>query len=445
MSTNTSLQKTLGIWLISGITFFWLVGVIASGLVVRHEMSEVFDSALEETAQRILPLAVVDILNRESDVGNQRAPALQNHDEYLTYVVRDQNGNVLLQSHDVDINIFSPQPRNGFFESSTHRFYGASAVSDTIYIEIAEPIAHRQQAVLEATFALLLPLALLIPVSLFAVWWTIKWSLRRVLILQQSIETRGSGDLSPVIVDRLPQEFEPIVTEVNRLLDRLRRSLDAERSFTANSAHELRTPLATALAKLQRMKSQAQDAKVKSQATEIEGSLRDLSRLSEKLLELAKAEGGGAISEKPTDLLPILKMIVNDFRHQAPDQLLLDIHHNALESRLDPDAFAILVRNLLENALRHGDEGEPVLIELTDDGVLRVTNACPVLPPETLATLRNRFVRSNTKTVGSGIGLAIVEAIANGAGAKLSLNSPANGRNDGFEAAINISVLSAEN
>ena len=441
MTTKSSLQKTLGTWLTSGIVVLWLLGVGAAGLIAQYEMNEVFDSALAETAQRILPLAVTEILNRESDTGHQRAPTLKDHDEYLTYLVRKPSGELLLQSHDVDPDIFGPRPREGFSETATHRFYGASAVSDTIYIEVAEPLAHRRAAVLETSLALLIPLLLLIPVSLLGVWWVIKRSLRKVVILQQSIEARGGGDLSSVVIDHLPQEFEPIMISVNRLLERLRRALDAERSFTANSAHELRTPLATALAKLQRLNTETQDVRVKMQAGEIEESLHTLSRLSEKLLELAKAEGGGALSENYNDLVPILQMIANDCERKAPGRLRLNLPGHSVTSLLDPDAFAILVRNLIENALRHGAANQPVNISLTDEGTLRVVNEGGVVPPETLALLRKRFVRSDTKTLGSGIGLAIVEAIASGAGITLNLRSPAPGQSEGFEAELNIVVV----
>lgn len=441
MSIKTSLHKTLGTWLTLGVTLLWLVGVIASGLVARHEMNEVFDSALAETAQRILPLAVTDILNREGDPGLERALALKEHDEYLTYLVRDRSGRLLLQSHDADPQVFGAIPREGFSETLTHRIYGESAVSETLYIEVAEPLDHRRKAVLETSLALLLPLIFLIPISLVGVWWVIKRSLRRVVLLQQSIEVRGGGNLSPVAVERLPEEFEPIMVSVNRLLERLRRALEAERSFTANSAHELRTPLATALAKLQRLKKETQDSGVKARAGEIEESLRTLSRLSEKLLELAKAEGGGALSEHRHNLVPILRMVTSDYDHEAPGRLVLSLPDDDVMSLLDLDAFAILVRNLIENALRHGADNQPVNISLTDDGILRVVNRGEAVSPEKLAVLRNRFVRSNTKTVGSGIGLAIVEAIASGAGITFTLRSPASGQTGGFEAEINVVVV----
>ncbi|WP_417515097.1 ATP-binding protein [Marinobacter sp.] len=445
MTTKTSLHKTLGMWLTIGVTLLWLLGVSASALVARHEMNEVFDSALAETAQRILPLAVTDILNRETDAGHQRAPALKDHDEYLTYLVRSASGELLLQSHDVDPDIFGSLPSEGFSETSTHRFYGASAVSDTIYIEVAEPLAHRREAVLETSLALLIPLLLLIPVSLLGVWWVIKLSLRRVVLLQQSIEARGGGDLSPVGVERLPKEFEPIAIAVNRLLERLRRALEAERSFTTNSAHELRTPLATALAKLQRLKAEVESSSAGLQAREIEESLRTLSRLSEKLLELAKAEGGSALSENHSDLVPIAKMIVNDFERIAPGRLGLHLPEDSVESLLDPDAFAILLRNLIENALRHGAADQPIDISLTGEGTLRVINRGEIVPPEKLVLLRNRFMRSNSTIPGSGIGLAIAEAIASGAGITLNLRSPAASQTDGFEAELNVAVIRAGN
>ncbi|WP_417566162.1 ATP-binding protein [Marinobacter sp.] len=438
MTSRTSLQKSLGIGLTLGITVLWLLGVTASGLVAQHEMNEVFDSALEETAQRILPLAVTDILSRENGTGNQTAPAMKAHDEYLTYLVRDQEGNRLLQSHDADPRVFGTLPREGFSNTATHRIYGASAVSDTIYIEVAEPLAHRREAALEAGLALLLPLIFLVPISLLGVWWIVRFSLRKVVEFQQSIESRGAGDLSPVAEDRLPKEFEPIAVAVNRLLERLHRALDAERSFTANSAHELRTPLATALAKVQRLKTQVQSHQLKNNVAEIEDALHSLSMLSGKLLELAKAEGGGAISQDQHNLVPILAMIVADFEGQVPGRIILNLPEREVNSFLDPDAFAILVRNLIENALKHGSDNQPVEVCMTDDGTLRVCNGGDIVPPGQLALIRSRFARSKTDATGSGLGLAIADAIATGAGIALHLRSPATGRQDGFEAELNV-------
>ena len=109
-----------------------------------------------------------------------------------------------------------------------------------------------------------------------------------------------------------------------------------------------------------------------------------------------------------------------------------------MNSLLDPDAFAILVRNLIENALRHGAHKQPVEVSMASDGTLRICNGGNIVPPEQLALLRNRFARSKTDAAGSGLGLAIADAIATGAGITLYLRSPATGRQDGFEVELNV-------
>jgi two-component system OmpR family sensor kinase len=269
---------------------------------------------------------------------------------------------------------------------------------------------------------------------LIGIWWFVRASLRSVRSYRDAIESKGAGDLSPVHTEQLPPEIEPIAVGVNRLLERLRRALEAERSFTANSAHELRTPLATALAQVQRLKREAPAGPLREKTREIEKSLRGLSKLSEKIMQLAKAEGGSLLSEKPQDLVPVLALVVEELRYHAEVPIDLDSpEHRQVLSMIDPDAFAILARNLIDNALKHGTSERPVEISLSD-GVLRVANAGPVVPSEMLERIRHPFVRSSPDTPGSGLGLAIAEEIASGVGATLLLHSPATGRSDGFEA-----------
>lgn len=435
-----SLQRRLGVGLALGVTVLWLVAMAAAGYVVRHELDEAFDSALQETAQRLLPLAVEDILEREDRVEGRRVTALGKHDEFLTYVVRDRAGRVLLQSHDADPAHFPMPPTVGFRDTATHRLYGEAAVSGTVVLEVAEPLVHRREAAFEASVALFLPLLFLVPVSLLGVWWFVRRSMRPVLAFAAEIESRGDGDLSPVAAAALPTEIGPIADAVNRLMDRLRRALAAERSFTANSAHELRTPIAATLAQTQRLIAEAPDGPARERARQIEASLHRLARLAEKLLQLAKAEGGGLLSETPGDLAPVLAHVVDEFR-RGPDAgarlRFAGAPAGALVSRLDPDAFAISMRNLIENALIHGRADAPVEIAASV-GVVRVANAGPVVGADVLARLKGRFERGATGARGAGLGLAIAEAIASGAGGRLDLLSPATGKDDGFEAVLHL-------
>jgi len=137
MKSSSSLQKRLGLGLTLGMTLLWLGATVGAWLVVQHELNEAFDSALVETAQRILPLAVLEISNREAPREAQHIPTLKMHKEYLTYLVRDAQGEILMQSHDANPKIFNKQPREGFSTTEKYRLYGASALRETLFIEIA--------------------------------------------------------------------------------------------------------------------------------------------------------------------------------------------------------------------------------------------------------------------------------------------------------------------
>ncbi|HWL27582.1 MAG TPA: HAMP domain-containing sensor histidine kinase [Burkholderiaceae bacterium] len=437
MKSTISLQKHLVYGLTLGITLLWLVAAGLSGLAVQHELNETFDNAMQETAQRILPLAVLDILNREDPVAPQRVASLSAQQGGYSYVVRDGQGNTQLQSLGADPAVFDPGPIQGFRTTATHRLFGASALSDTIFMQIAEPLAHRREAAWESGIALLLPVLLLIPVTLLGVWLFVRFSLRSMRHYRQAIEARGAGDLSSIRVDKLPTEMSPVADAVNRLLERLTHALEAERRFTANSAHELRTPLATALAQAQRLRREAPDGPLRVRAVHIEASLKELARLSEKLLQLAKAEGGGLLSETPQDLVALLGHVVEEQRRDR--DVVINVTSppaGTVLSSIDPDAFAILVRNLIENAAKHGSEGTTIEVSLSSTACLRVANAGAVVPAEDLARLSQRFVRGGTPAPGFGLGLAIVSTIAAGVGATLTLASPSAGRSDGFEASV---------
>jgi two-component system OmpR family sensor kinase len=235
----------------------------------------------------------------------------------------------------------------------------------------------------------------------------------------------------------MPTEIEPIADAVNDLMQRLDRALSAERSFTANSAHELRTPIAAALAQTQRLIAEAQGTPIEQRVRNVETTLQTLVRLSEKLMQLARAEGARVLTDIPQDLRPVLQLVVDDVRRIArSNELALTLPDQPVLSCIDQDAFAILARNLIENAVKHGTDATAVRITLTSGGTLSVRNRAPIVPSEMLVRLRQPFERGSTTAKGSGLGLAIVHAIAQAAGAQLTLDSPAAGMPDGFEAVV---------
>lgn len=434
-----SLQRRLALALTGGVMALWLLATVAAGLLLRREIDEVFDSALQEVVQRVLPLAYLEILDRDADIdrGAQSIASTGAHREYITYVVRDEAGRGLLQSHDADLTQFPPNPAHGFSDGPSSRLYTEVAVSGTIIVTAAERPGHRQKAVRDAIKMLAWPLILLLPLGIAGTWVLVAITLRPVAAFRHEIEARGSGHLAPVSGAHLPSEIAPVAAAVNALMARLRRALDAERSFTANSAHELRTPVAAALAQTQRLKAELPEGAARARTVEIEIALKRLARLSEKLLQLARAEGAGLIGETPQDLVPALRLVLHDLEAEGGVEVALPTG-GRLVSTLDMDAFAILARNLIENALKHGDASRPVRVALTDEGRFSVVSPGPILTPEIIAGMTQRFVRGATRADGAGLGLSIVQAIARGVGGEIAFISPASGQSDGLEVRVQL-------
>lgn len=432
-----SLRRRLGIGLTLGVAALWFAASVVAGLLLKRETDEVFDSALQEVAQRILPLAYAEVLARYADATTQHMAPVGQHREYITYVVRDAAGRALLQSSDAERMNIPHGLAPGFHTTDRLRTYTETAVKGTLVITTAEELLHRRAAVLRAIAALVWPLAALVPIVAAGVWLAVRLAFRPVVSFRAALEARGRGNLMPVAAEGLHEEMAPVAASVNALIARLRGVLEAERSFTANSAHELRTPVAAALAQAQRLIVELPDGSRRERARAIEASLRRLARLAEKLLQLAKAEGGGLFAQSAAPLEPVLRLVVDELRRQAEfgDRIALSVTEEDAQSDLDADAFAILARNLIENGLRHGDPDQPVSVLLTP-GLFEVSNHGPVVPPDRLDALTRPFERGPTGAQGSGLGLAIAAAICRGAGLSLTLASPIPGRTDGFRASV---------
>ena len=435
-----SLGRRLALGLALAVTVSWLVATAIAGFVLRHEIDEVFDSALQEVAQRILPLAYSELLAREADDPPQHLPSIGSHREYVTYVVRDETGRDLLQSSDADPAAIPKDVPVGFATVGDLRLYTETAVRGTVRVTTAEPLEHRRATVRAAVVALIWPLAALVPIALLAVLLLGRATLRPIVGFRERIEARGRGNLAPLGETGVPAELAPVASAVDALLERLRGALEAERSFTANAAHELRTPVAAALAQTQRLLAELADDGARERARAIASSLRRLSGLAEKLLQLAKAEGGGLLAETPARLGPVLALVIDeiDRRSDVTDRLVVAIPPDGgALSDLDPDAFAVLARNLIENALKHGNPEGPVAVRLTAEA-FEVENDGSAVAAERLERLTRRFERGPTTAEGSGLGLAIAAAVCRGSGATLDLVSPIPGRADGFLARVRL-------
>lgn len=437
MKMPRSLQQRLALSLGVLLTVLWLGAAAVTAVLTRQAMEEVFDAALQETAQRILPLAVADVLACEDADPTQRLAQTREHDEILSYAVRDAQGRVLLLSHDADPAIFPPWRGAGFSQSATHRFYSEETLQGSVRLTVAEPLAHRSVVGRDILMGLALPLLVVLPVALLAIVLGVRASLVPLRRFREGLASRSARDLSHVAIDELPAELVPVAETVNGLLARLAAAFEAERSFAANAAHELRTPLAGAIAQAQRLQAETQDSAAQARAADIETTLKRLTRLSERLMQLARAEGGRLRLDHASDLRLVARILVDELSRVAGGgRLTLTLPAEPVMSDLDPDVFAIVLRNLVENALRHGAPDAPVQIALTHEGGLTVANEGPVVPSEVLSRLVERFERAGAQSDGSGLGLAIVQAIAQRLNTALVLQSPRPGQATGFAASL---------
>jgi two-component system OmpR family sensor kinase len=442
MKREPSITRRLILALTTAMAIFWLAAIGLGIQVMQHEFDELFDSAQQETAQRLLALIVDDLNPRAetdpSGVAILNTPASR---EYLTYQVRDKDGNVVLRSNNASPEPFDAPLVRGFHNNDRQRIYTEATADGALFIQVADRLGNRREAVRESAVTLLLPLIVLIPASILAIWLILGRALRPIEMLRRNIATKDSGNMAAVEGDELPKEIKPIARSVNLLLARLRSALEAEREFTANSAHELRTPIAGALAQTQRLAEELSAGAARTRARQVESSLVDLGRLAEKLLQLSRAEAGIGASDKAADLSKVLEMIVSDYERDSRTKGRVNYVPDAgatLVRYADMDAFGIVMRNLIENALLHGDRDRPATVSLDKAGTIRVVNGGPAIPEADLTGLKKRFWRGPTSASGSGLGLAIADRIVSQMGGTLELLSPASDETSGFEAKVNL-------
>ncbi|HMN37700.1 MAG TPA: ATP-binding protein [Hyphomicrobium sp.] len=440
-----SMNRRLLLILSGIIGILWIAGVTASALMMRHEIDEVFDSALQETAQRILPLAADEIhewrdRKRDGKHPKGRVEVDDDHEEYILYQVRDASGRVILRSHDAPEAPFSAPMKRGYHDDGERRYFTEWSADKSLAIQVAELPKERAETMQALWLGLLVPLLVVLPVAGLAVHMTVKHAIRPVQRLQGELMTRDGTNLAPLDGDGLPDELMPVVKDVNRLLSRLNAALEAERAFASNSAHELRNPIAAAQAQAGLLAATVAEPEQCKRAHGLVSTLAILSRRIETLLQLARAESGMALAREDMSLRELVELLMTDWlrKPSTMDRLRFEnVAHDPLVVSANADALGIAIQNLIGNALKHSPPDSPVVVHLGPQAELSIVNSGRVVPPQDLAHLKERFARaSNGAREGSGLGLYIADTIARQSGARLDLYSPARGASSGFEAVL---------
>ncbi len=318
-----SITARLILGLTLGTTLLWCGAAAFSTYISYNQLNEAFDRALQEVGQRLLPLAADDAIGHEADDARAIHRLREGREEYLSYQLRDASGRVVLRAHDAPSEPYERTPTPGFSTVGDYRLFTDRDDRTGLTITVAETTRGRWVAVLGGVKAMLWPLAALIPLNALVIWLSVRGAMRPVLRLSGDIAARSGQNLAPLDISDQPVELRPIAGAVARLVERLRAALDAERAFAANSAHELRTPIAGALAQTQRMLAELVNAKDRSRAREVEATLKRLSALAEKLMQLSRVDAGFGLGAVDVDLIEILDLVVDDCarRLEKPERL----------------------------------------------------------------------------------------------------------------------------
>jgi two-component system, OmpR family, sensor kinase len=286
-------------------------------------------------------------------------------------------------------------------------------------IQIAQDLDARSQRARSLAWKAILPIVLLAPVLMLAVWWLIESSLAPVQRMRKQVASRKANDLSPLATQGLPEEVLPLVSEFNLLFERLRSARNAQQQFIADAAHELRSPLAALKLQAQALRKPQDDAGRQQAVERLNEGMERAIELSGQLLALAREEAGESMNVERVDLEQLAREVVADVLPQAQAR--------GIDVGLEPgsqvavqgqrQALHTMLRNLLDNAIKYGKPGGAVdiRIESASDGAacLTVEDSGPGIPDDERERVFDRFYRvPGTDEPGSGLGLAIVKTVA---------------------------------
>jgi len=433
----------------------WGIAVVASYFGTRHEAIEFLDGQLAQSARLLLSQAQHEM--KEAPTGNHGNPPdplvetiedsrLRGYEQPLEFQVwaLQDNARPALILRSPHVPTLGMNTKLGYAEI-THeglqwRTYTRRDASNRFQVQVAQPTGKRTKAALEVAGRVLAPFAIALPLLLALLFLSVGRSLRPLLRLADDVAQRAPDALTPLPVDDMPEETRALIASLNNLLERLRRALENERRFTADAAHELRTPLAALKIQAQ-VAQKAPDEVTRAHALEqlLAGVTRS-TRLVEQLLRLARLDPLTHLAEaQAMPLAPLLRQVAESLAPEVQaKQISLDIQApETLAVDADADLLHLAIRNLLENALRYAPaQGHVVLAVASENGhvILQVKDNGPGVPPDELERITERFYRGrNIREPGSGLGLAIVQRIAQLHHAALELENLQAG---GFQATL---------
>lgn len=446
-----SLRTRLVLLLAGASLLTWTLG---SAWLYRRALAEsdaLFDAALVETAHAVLALVAVERKDRfengergehENEVEIELPPIDHRHSERLFYQVRDARGVVHYRSPGTPAVALAAAGASGFSDQSIDgagwRVFSLAAgpAARMLQIDVGQRVANRRSVARGGALRLLLPGVVLALVLAMGTWLIVRRVTAPIVGFSRAIDQQAPTTTRPVATSGLPSELAPIALAVNRLLARVEAALQQERTLTADAAHELRTPLAA-------LRAQAQVALRSTDTGERDAALRALlggvdraARAVDSVLALARLDALDPAHLAAVELPRLVQIVLEDLGPQAAQRGLIvqaSIASDTATALGDAEALAVLVRNLVENAIRHA--ARRVLVEAARRGeriALAVRDDGQGMSEEQARRAFDRFYRAGNGG-GSGLGLALVRRIAELHGGRAGFVPGLDGRGVGVE------------
>ena len=420
MSQKFSLQQRLLTRTLGAVLVVWMGTAAFVGYEAQHEVDELLDAHLAQSAAL---LVVQQNATPDDDEPLLDAPTIHKYAHRVAYQVFDEDRLVM---HSPSVAHTPMAQHTQGFETLTladghaWRIFAAPGRGRDVQIYVAERVDSRDEIWRAVLRGFLPPLFIALPLLLVGLWWNVRTGLEPLQRLRQVLLKRDTQTLDPVSLPETPQEVQPLLDALNDLLQRLALRMETERRFTADAAHELRTPIAAIRAQAQVALSEATNDQLRQQALQdtLVGCDR-ASRVVEQLLTLARVEGPQDVASEPFRLDQLVQQILADLTPYAlrRGQTLELLAPEPLQVNGQSTLWHILLRNLIDNALRYSPDGATVRIQVQrlHDRQVEVTvqDSGPGLIDDDLARLGERFFRVlGTSATGSGLGWSIVRHIA---------------------------------
>ncbi|MGE0116014.1 MAG: sensor histidine kinase [Steroidobacteraceae bacterium] len=441
-----SLRTRLIILLLVATSGLWALASYSVYRETEIESQELFDDSLKETAYLLLTVVEHEMAEHGINYTSQMIDAAGvPGTHYLRFQIWNDAGQLVYRSQDAPEQPMAGADSLGYAwannGSDALRTYAAWNADRRLQIQIGEPLSHRREITQRTVRRLAVFAAFFLPLTALLIWWIIARSFEPIRWTSEAVARRTGRHLDDVELGNVPREIAPLIIALNRLLGRIRETLEHERSFTANAAHELRTPLAAIRAHAQVLQGARNAEEAGEAAQDIIAGVDRSRRLVDQLLALARLDKAQVdVSPQQVDLALLVQQQVSEHRAFAErQQIVLTAGTQPAVVQGHADHLNILLRNLIDNALRYTPADGVVQVSCgVSDGVsyLAVRDSGVGIPEAERELIFKRFYRINrlgdSQSYGSGLGLSIVQRLVDQYGAQISIEDGLNGAGVGF-------------